>query len=490
MVNPINYGAYFQGTETPAQAFESAFKSGYGMQEMMDKRAAAQAQAQALAEQKRIEQEAQAELLGLFDNPDATPRDYQRFAIKYPALQDRVKAPLQSMTEAEQKATLQTLSRVVPAFAAGKPEVALEVLREQAEGYRNAGDTKGAKILDDVIRATEINPAVGRSTAYRLLNAVPGGDKIIEGLAKEGQETRAQAMAPAELRKAEAQATGAEAEAVTKGVTAQNAPAMAAADLQKRTADAVKASAEAAVAPEMARLGVQRTKAEIGNISSQIGERAKRLALDEQKIALDIAEKLGTLPTNKLDNAAKKAIDDAVTNSTTQTQAARSMTNLAERIEQSGMGWGAFSWVAEQVKGATGTQGDISALRQEYARVRNSLAIKSLPPGPATDKDIELALRGFPGENADGKTIAQFLRGMAKMARIDSAVSGAKAEWVSSYGSVGAAKRSATIAGIDVTPGTKFEDFASRISTEVGASGLSSQSSGSRPPLSSFEKAQ
>lgn len=227
MVSPINYGTFFQGQASPNDAFQQAFQQASGIREMMDKREAAVRQAQAQAAM-------QQELADVANNPNATAADYSRLMTKYPALSENLKRSWDTLSADQQRTSLGSLSKVTAAFASNKPEVAVQILRDQAEGLRNAGDEQGAKRIDDIARMTEIDPAVGRSVAYSMVAAVPGGDKIIEGLGKVGAEARAQAMAPAELRKAEAQATGAEAEAVTKGVTAKFAESNALQEIEQR----------------------------------------------------------------------------------------------------------------------------------------------------------------------------------------------------------------------------------------------------------------
>jgi hypothetical protein len=101
----------------------------------------------------------------------------------------------------------------------------------------------------------------------------------------------------------------------------------------------------------------------------------------------------------------------------------------------------------------------MTQLRNEYTRIRNSAAIKSLPPGVATDKDIELALKGIPPETANAATISSFLRGMAKMQQYEAASESSKAEWVGSNGNLGRAKTDIDIGGIKVPKGSSFVDF-------------------------------
>jgi hypothetical protein len=78
----------------------------------------------------------------------------------------------------------------------------------------------------------------------------------------------------------------------------------------------------------------------------------------------------------------------------------------------------------------------------------------------ATDKDIELALKGLPPETADAAVLASFLRGMAKMSQYDAVAESAKSEWVNSNGTLGRANKDIDIGGIQVPKGTTYVDFA------------------------------
>jgi hypothetical protein len=100
--------------------------------------------------------------------------------------------------------------------------------------------------------------------------------------------------------------------------------------------------------------------------------------------------------------------------------------------------------------------------------LRNSAAIKSLPPGPATDADIQLALKPFPPETADAKTMASFLRGMAKLQDIEASVSNAKTDWLASNNGVLTRARNTFQAGDYATKaGESFNDFTQRVVQDV-----------------------
>jgi hypothetical protein len=86
--------------------------------------------------------------------------------------------------------------------------------------------------------------------------------------------------------------------------------------------------------------------------------------------------------------------------------------------------------------------------------------MKMLPPGSASDKDVVMAMGGFPPETADAKTMASFLRGMAKLNQYTAVSENAKAEWVNAVGHLGKPKTDINVDGVNVPAGSTFTDFA------------------------------
>ena len=91
--------------------------------------------------------------------------------------------------------------------------------------------------------------------------------------------------------------------------------------------------------------------------------------------------------------------------------------------------------------------------------MRNTAVLDMLPPGVASDKDIELALAAFPTETSSPANIAGFLRGMAKLQAYESAMNGAKAEWVQQNGNLGTASTEMQVGNRTVLKGGRFSEF-------------------------------
>jgi hypothetical protein len=459
-MQPINYGVEIQD---PTQSFLSAFQTGAAIQ---DTRLKQEQQQQQMANQKLI-QEGFAKLR----QPGATAADYANLAMVLPETQAKAVRESFSMLSGErQQNALQQSGQVFSAFKAGKPEIAIGLLDRQIEAKRNSGDNEGAMFLETWRDVAKENPKATEDYFGFTISQMPGGDKVIESAGKLGAERRAEAQAPAELRQKIAAADKAVADATTAQATATNAPERAAAEAALAKANADKAKVEAQFAGPLAQANLNLNAAQIKNINSEIGNRAAKLNLDVQTMQATVAEKLSSIQKNMTELPAdtRKLVNDSAVAAAASKQSANQYNDLAKRLDAAGGGFGAATSFADYLRKATGAQSPLTELRQEYTRIRNSAAIKSLPPGVATDKDIELALKGIPPENANASTMASFLRGMGKMQDIEASVANAKTDWLANNNGVLTRAKNTFQAGDYATkPGESFNDFTQRVVQDV-----------------------
>jgi hypothetical protein len=414
MVQPANYNIDVQ---SPFQAFAQGAQLGTGLAEIQARR---QAQEQDVIRQQQLSQAVQT----LNANPNPTAKDYQRLSFLLPPAQMKsVLDVFQAGSKEQQDQQLKFSGQVLSAFTSGQSKVGIDLLNNQAIALENSGNKAQADAYRTYAKLAEINPGAAQKTIGIMLASLPGGDKIIEST------TKAQ-LAPSQVSKSEA-------EAVSQQLETANKPLALA-------------------------LGNVKTQADINNIQSQIVDRTRRLNLDQdrltgdvQKTLLELAQKQGAL-----EPSAVKIINDSVVASIGLEQAASKTLDLATKIEQAAGTSGVIGKFSENLKSISGKQDAVTQLRNEYSRLRNTAAIKALPPGVATDKDIELALKGIPPETANAATQASFLRGMAKMQQYEAATESAKSEWVNSTGNLGRSKSDIEIGGIRVPKGTTFPEFA------------------------------
>jgi len=364
----------------------------------------------------------QARVQSLFANSGASARDYMELGVQYPEFAQQAESLWKGLSEQRKADDLRRGYQVMARIQAGDPAGAEQMIRDHAEQLKAAGAPESewkAELEDaDLIRA---NPQQALATGALLFSQVD--PKFPEVWEKLRSVTRAEELQPAAKTKAEAEASEKQVEA---------------------------------------KYAERKALAEIRNYNSQIADRAGRLNLDAQRLALDTEKAIqeAKRAAGTLTPGVEKIVNESIPAALASEQSADQLEGLATKLQGvKSFGTGIFASASEGFAKALGGQDQLSALRQEYTRLRNQQAIKSLPPGPATDRDIELALKGFPPENASPQYIASFLNGTAKLQRIDALAQKAKAEWAQANGSLGNARGTGEVKGVPVTAGMSFPEF-------------------------------
>lgn len=462
-MQPINY---LQQVADPFAETLQGVKIGAGMADLEAQRALA-------ARQQQQQQLAAQEQARFFANPNPNMRDAARFASVLTPEQSKAFLPfMEGISKEQQQGTLKSTGQLLSALQTN-PQIFISQAKEKALAARNSGDEADATLFEQMAEAAA-DPQRGPGVVFKSLAVrtagIPGAKEMFETIDKSLGTVRAEAQAPTELRTKLAAADKAVADATTAQATATNAPEKAAADAAKATADANKAKIEAQFAGPLAQANLNLNAAQIKNINSEIGNRAAKLNLDVQTMQATVAEKLSTIQKNmsELPADTRKLVNDSAVAAAASKQSANQYNDLAKRLDAAGGGFGAATSFADYLRKTTGAQSPLTELRQEYTRIRNSAAIKSLPPGVATDKDIELALKGIPPENANASTMASFLRGMAKMQDIEASVANSKTDWLANNNGVLTRAKNTFQAGDYATkPGESFNDFTQRVVQDV-----------------------
>jgi hypothetical protein len=501
---PINYAVEVQ---SPFEAAVSGVKLGAGLEELEVAR-----QKRAMeAQQQQAAQAQQAQFRSGLNAFFAKPAAERTFDELQPLLVgankqqfDALKLVGEQMGAEKLNSSKKFTSQVLLAFEAN-PETAKNMLQERINAETDPGQKRAFETVleianQDPNRAARLMESLGAGTF--------GGDwyKGIEDVRIARDRA---AREPEELKRVRAAANTAVTESQLKvqelrarleaepdvAIQRQLTTELKAAEAEEKRALAAKASADALVAEgtvatrigkaaseadeaavkakfaeQLAKAGLDKTNWDIKNLQSQINDRAAKLNLDRQTTAATVAEKMSSIQARltEIPPESRKLINESATLASTSKQAATQYNDLARRIEAAEGGKGALTSATEWLAKATGSQDAWTQIRNEYTRVRNSVAIKSLPPGVATDKDIELALKGIPPENANAATLASFLRGSAKLQDIDSAINNAKTDWLSQNNGLLTRAKGSFIAGdYAAKPGETFNDFAQRIVGDV-----------------------
>lgn len=201
------------------------------------------------------------------------------------------------------------------------------------------------------------------------------------------------------------------------------------------------------------------------NIQSSLA--AQRLAFDQEKHAFDMQQ--AQAKADELKNSApelsvnmEKALDSAVSDATSSRTAAASMEELSRRWMEEKPTAGLLGGAQSTWNKMTGSDSGLRDLRIRTSQVLNSQALKFLPPGPATDRDVELAREGVPTNIDDPKLVSNWLQAQARNEMRNAAFNDFRAEWISAQGNPGQAKKSATIGGLEVNKGESFASAAKR----------------------------
>jgi ribosomal protein S16 len=175
-----------------------------------------------------------------------------------------------------------------------------------------------------------------------------------------------------------------------------------------------------------------------GTANQKDWETYQRLLKEEPQAAENFGRAAGFASKEgvSLSAYAEKQLDLASTESAKASADASRYETLADQISQSAMSGGLASKWGEFIKEQTGNQNEITDLRKQVLQVVNSEAIKNLPPGVATDRDIELARAPFPTEKADPKYVADWLRAISNLNKKRAEFSEFKADFISRNGSL------------------------------------------------------
>lgn len=226
-MTPFNYSLDVQ---TPFQAALQGYQAGAAIR---NDQAQQQQQQAALAQQ----QQQQEVLKKLIANPSPTADDYAAATLLVPGMKEQFKQSWDMRSSAQQQNDLQHVGQVYSAIVSGNPQIASDLLKRRADAMRNSGDDAGAKDAEAMAGVISEHPQFARSLIGMRLSAMPGGDKVIGNVAALNTDQRAQDQAPGALRKVNADASAAEADATKKAVDAKYAEQQAKDEIAKRAAD-------------------------------------------------------------------------------------------------------------------------------------------------------------------------------------------------------------------------------------------------------------
>ena len=285
---PINYNI---DVANPVQNILGGFKTGYSIgalqeqQQMERERARAAAQAQA---------QMQTDLQAVAGNPNATGADYAGLITRYPQLSEQLKRGWDILDDQQRQSRLDQSGQVFAALQSGQPEIAKDLLKEIQTAAKNSGDTRTAASSEGLRRLIDVDPNAAKTATGLMLASQVGPEKFAEAFGKIGAEQRAQAMAPAELRRAEAQAGEAESVQAIKAAEAKTAPQKFALDLEQRGWDIKKIQEDIRSSKDASRLRAMEVA--LSRESNDLKRQELQTKIDEanQKVTDKMREKVAS----------------------------------------------------------------------------------------------------------------------------------------------------------------------------------------------------
>lgn len=422
-ISPIDYSLH---VATPFASALAGYQAGAAIRDDQANQVALQAKQQAAQQQQQL-------LTGLANNPNATGADYARVMTLIPSVAEPLQKAWGALSAEQSQTHLSDLSQWSSAIKNGQPQYAVDAMNARADAMeKTQGPTPQSQALRANAGVVAAHPQFGLGLMTAQLAAHPDGTKVATTLASLGGEDRAEAQAPA--------------------------------DLAKKNADALKAGVDATVANATVPAQIEKPTLENQKTVSDITTAASRLGLDRDKLTTDtqLALQEMKLKYGQVPEYVASGINSATTEAVASDQSATKMSDLANKLDAEGGGYGGLSTAGEWIKKVTGNQNEMTRLRSEYNRIvtpASMAAYKQVASGSTSDKDIETAMLGVPSDTADAGTMASFLRGTAKLQRYNAVLSNAKAEWLGSVQNLGKAKTDIEIDGVKVPAGMSFKQF-------------------------------
>lgn len=196
MAQPNNY---ILDLPNPMDTVQKSFANGFNTAAQVEEVKLKQEQ---LALQKKQQAQMKVDLANLASNP--SPEGYAKVMTMYPQLSENLKRAYDTMDDGKRKAVFNTSSQVFAALTNQQPDIAKQVLTDQATAYENAGNTKDASVAKGIIKLIDTNPDAARASVGMMM-AGTDPDKFKDVYTALGSEQRANEMQPVDIAQKKAQ---------------------------------------------------------------------------------------------------------------------------------------------------------------------------------------------------------------------------------------------------------------------------------------------
>lgn len=215
-MDPINYTSGLAQAQNPLQAFMGGLQTGTQVMGLQQ-----QQQARDLALQRQ--QAMQSDMAALSRNP--TPEAIAAASVKYPELGEHLKRSYDMLAPEAQRAQLDHMAQVYGAVQSGRTDLAEQLLTQRADAMEKAGANPAQiQATRTMAQWVQQHPETFKTSSGLILASALGPEKFASTFATLGDQARAAELQPLKARQEAATADIKDAEAVTKGIEATNAP--------------------------------------------------------------------------------------------------------------------------------------------------------------------------------------------------------------------------------------------------------------------------
>jgi hypothetical protein len=201
MPDPNNFSI---DVPNPTQSFLQGFA---GAQQLQTLQAQKQLQLQEMQRKQQLNQD----LNNLAANP--TPTAIAAISVKYPELSEHFKRAFDMQSDVQKQNSLNQATEVYSALLSGDNDIAVNMLRKQAQAYKNSGMQSQADHNEAVAKQIELHPGAVAGTTGAALFAGLGPEKFASTFATLDKTQQDNQLQPYQLRTTAANASKAETEA-------------------------------------------------------------------------------------------------------------------------------------------------------------------------------------------------------------------------------------------------------------------------------------
>lgn len=195
MVSPIDYRL---DVMNPFQQAMQGFNQGTQIAANQQALAAQRAEEERKQQQYLAMQQQQKDMYEFSQNPNKNFNDFVTFTTRYPQLTEQYKKSWEIMDAGQRQQSLSTAAQVMSAIKSGSPQVAQDILEEQAKAYENSGQKESAFNMRRMKGLIQKDPS-NIYTTLGLFGSTVSPDEFAPMLEKMGSNERAEQKQPYEL---------------------------------------------------------------------------------------------------------------------------------------------------------------------------------------------------------------------------------------------------------------------------------------------------